>query len=86
MDICCKHSNNFVQQVDTPGKAAFLLHDKFTLLCDITFILHFRSSYTVTKKQVDAAINVPVNYCDMLGLVVPYKIDNDCDFISIFEM
>ena len=23
--ISCKHSNNVVQQVDTPGKAAFLL-------------------------------------------------------------
>ena len=54
---------------------------------DITFILHFRSSYTMTEKQVDAIINVPVNYCDMLGLVVPYKkIDNDCDFISMFKM
>ena len=27
----------------------------------------------MTEKQVDAAINVPVNYCDILGLVVPYK-------------
>ena len=27
----------------------------------------------MTEKQVDAAINVPVNYCDMLVLVVPYK-------------
>ena len=62
-----------MQQVDTPGKAAFLLHDKFILSCEITFILHFRSGYTVTEKQVDAAINVPLNYCDMLGLVVPYK-------------
>ena len=62
-----------MQQVDTPGKAAFLLHDKFILSCDMTFILHFGSSYTMTEKQVDAAINVPVNYWDMLGLVVPYK-------------
>ena len=27
----------------------------------------------MTEKQVDAAVNVPVNYCDVLGLVVPYK-------------
>ena len=27
----------------------------------------------MTEKQLDAAINVPVNCCDMLGLVVPYK-------------
>ena len=40
---------------------------------DITFILHFKSSYTMTEKQLDATINVPVNYCDVLGLVVPYK-------------
>ena len=85
--ICCKHSNNLVQQADTPGKAAFLLHDKFILSCDITFILNFRSRYTMTEKQVDAAINILVNYCDMLGLVVPYKkIDNDCDFISMFKL
>ena len=76
-----------MQQVDTLGKAAFLLHDKFILSCDITFILNFGSSHTMTEKQVDAAINVPVNYCDMLGPVVPYKKnDNDCDFISMFKM
>ena len=27
----------------------------------------------MTEKQVDAAVNVPVNYCDLLELVLPYK-------------
>ena len=38
---CCNHSNNVVQQVDTQGKAALVLHDKYILSCDITlsFIL-----------------------------------------------
>ena len=56
-------------------RGQFLSLDKFIWSRDITFMSHRWLRYTMTAKQVNAAINVllvrlPVNCCDMLHRVV----------------
>ena len=61
-------------------RGQFLSHDKFIVSRDITFMSHQWLRYTMTAKQVNAAIDVflvclPVNCCDMLHGVVLHSSD-----------
>ena len=54
--ICRKHSNDVARQVETP-RGQFLPRDKFILSHDITFMSHRWLRYTMTAKQINAAID-----------------------------
>ena len=49
---CCKYSNDVARQVETPSKRTVLLSR------DIIFMSHRWLRYTMTAKQVSAAIDV----------------------------
>ena len=68
--LCRKYSNDVGQQVETPGKATILSRDKFILLRDITLMLHWRLCYTMTGKQVDAAIKCVQRKLDIAGTAI----------------
>ena len=56
--ICRKHSNDVARQAEIPGERKSLARDKFILSRDITFMSQRWLRYTMTAKQVNAAIVV----------------------------
>ena len=69
--MCCKHSNDVTQQVETPDKSTiFVVSDK-----GHDFHVMWRLHYTTTVKHIDVtmdrlSVQQPMNCCDMLHQVV----------------